>query len=47
VFVTEAVEHFFRPGKEFKKIKDLLRVGGLLTIMTEFWKETRQFSDWY
>lgn len=47
IFVTEAVEHFFQPGEEFNRIRNLLKPDGLLTIMTELWNDRDQFSDWY
>ena len=32
---TETVEHFYQPGKEFRRLDRLLRSGGWLGVMTE------------
>jgi SAM-dependent methyltransferase len=47
IFATESFEHFFYPAKEISLIKDLLKPGGILIIMTETWKSTVEFTDWY
>lgn len=47
IFATESFEHFFYPAKEISLIKDLLKPGGILIIMTETWKSTGEFTDWY
>lgn len=47
IFSTEVVEHFFNPAKEFERIDQLLAPRGYLIIMTSFWKELTQFSNWY
>ncbi|MCH8558759.1 MAG: class I SAM-dependent methyltransferase [Balneolia bacterium] len=38
IFSTESFEHFFDPAKEIEYVSSLLKPGGLLTIMTVFWK---------
>jgi SAM-dependent methyltransferase len=47
VFATEVVEHFFSPRQEFNQICNLLKTGGIFTIMTETWHDLANFSDWY
>lgn len=47
VFATECFEHFFDPAKELVQIKNLLKFNGILVVMTDFWSEKKQFSDWY
>jgi SAM-dependent methyltransferase len=47
VFLTEAAEHFFYPGQELGRIRDLLKPGGIFTLMTETWKEAEEFDHWY
>lgn len=47
IFATEVVEHFFNPGREFRKVDELLLKGGYLTIMTSFWDKLELFTNWY
>ena len=47
IFATECFEHFFEPAKELLQLKNLLKSNGMLVIMTNFWSEKHQFSDWY
>ncbi|MFO7656607.1 MAG: class I SAM-dependent methyltransferase [Bacteroidales bacterium] len=47
IFATECFEHFFFPAKEIQLIKNLLKPGGILTIMTETWKSDEAFASWY
>ena len=47
IFATEVVEHFFQPGKELLRIRELLKPGGILTIMTEPWVSVKGFSEWH
>ena len=47
IFATEVVEHMHHPGEELARIVDLLRPGGLFTLMTEPWTEADAFADWY
>ena len=44
---TEVVEHFFNPSKEFTKMDKMLRKGGILGVMTNFYDDTINFEDWY
>jgi len=39
IFATECFEHFFDPAAEMDYINSLLAPGGLLIIMTVFWKD--------
>lgn len=47
IFSTECFEHFFFPAKEIQHIKNLLKPGGLLIVMTEPWTSTDKFANWY
>lgn len=47
IFSTEVFEHFPHPGREIEKIRSLLNANGLLIVMTERWKDLKQFSEWY
>lgn len=48
-FVTcsETVEHFARPGEEFRRLVGVVRPGGWIGIMTQMLEETAGFADWY
>ena len=43
---TETVEHFYQPGKEFRRLDGLLRSGGWLGIMTEMLEPEVDFTRW-
>jgi SAM-dependent methyltransferase len=47
IFSTETVEHFFEPRQELIKIHNILKPGGIFTIMTEVWQDGDDFSAWY
>jgi len=47
ITVTETVEHFYHPGKEFARLTTLLRSGGFLGVMTEMWLDDRPFEKWH
>jgi hypothetical protein len=47
VISTEVVEHFHHPGREWEKMVRLVKPGGLLTVMTEWWTSREQFAHWY
>lgn len=47
IFATECLEHFHDPQKEIVKILDLLKKGGLLSIMTSLHQGLEHFQDWY
>ncbi len=40
IFCTETAEHFYNPEAAFTELESLLKPGGLLIIMTMFWKQT-------
>jgi len=46
IFSTEVFEHFFYPERELRKIKSLLNENGLLTVMTQRWKDRDHFAHW-
>jgi cyclopropane fatty-acyl-phospholipid synthase-like methyltransferase len=43
----EVIEHFHHPFEEFKKLYQLLKPGGKLICMTDFFSETQNFDTWY
>ncbi|WP_044117811.1 class I SAM-dependent methyltransferase [Alkaliflexus imshenetskii] len=47
MFATECFEHFFNPGRELNLITSLLIPAGVLTIITERWKDTTDFNTWW
>jgi SAM-dependent methyltransferase len=47
VFSTECFEHFHDPQAEIKRICGLLKPGGLLGVMTEYWTTLDSFADWW
>ncbi|MGD9930728.1 MAG: class I SAM-dependent methyltransferase [Mangrovibacterium sp.] len=47
IFATECFEHFFDPAKELNRLKQLLKPGGLLVVMTKFWEHFDQFTNWF
>ena len=44
---TETAEHFYQPGKEFRRLDGLLRSGGWLGIMTEMLEAGVDFARWW
>ena len=44
---TEVVEHMHRPADEFRRLDHLLRLGGLLGVMTIFQTDDARFADWH
>ncbi|TWI65066.1 methyltransferase family protein [Desulfobotulus alkaliphilus] len=44
---TEAMEHFYRPEKEWKLLLELLKPGGWLGIMTGRVKDAKAFAGWH
>lgn len=47
IFCTETAEHFSLPKKDFENIDAHLKNGGFLILMTEFWSNVSDFSNWY
>lgn len=47
IFATECFEHFYSPQSELESIDKILKPGGILAIMTEFWTDLNKFPDWY
>lgn len=47
IFATECFEHFFSTATELTIINSILKPGGVLAVMTEFWADLNKFSDWY
>ena len=48
-FITacEVVEHLYHPAAEFERLRDWLKPGGWLTIMTDLVTPATKFADWY
>jgi SAM-dependent methyltransferase len=47
IISCEVIEHFHQPAKEFARLKRLLKPGGYLYCMTEFYAESVDFDRWY
>ena len=44
---SETVEHFHNPFYEFSRFNELLNVGGIIGIMTNFHSKENIFENWY
>ncbi len=44
---TEAAEHFYHPGHEFKKIFNLLKSNGTLVLMTDLFQKNMILKNWH
>lgn len=44
---TETVEHFRRPGREFRRFNRMLRPGGMLGVMTQLLRSETDFPSWW
>ncbi len=42
----EVIEHFYKPAIEFQRLREMLREGGKLYLMTDIYDE-RDFGSWY
>ena len=47
IICCEVIEHFFRPHKEFRLLKQLLKSNGVLFLMTETIPNDRPLNEWY
>ncbi|MFD2179164.1 class I SAM-dependent methyltransferase [Veronia pacifica] len=47
VTCTEAIEHFYCPGKEWGQLLRLVKPGGWLALMTKLVKDADAFSRWH
>ena len=43
----EVIEHFYKPQKEFARLREMLREGGKLYLMTDIYDEKIDFASWY
>jgi len=43
----EVIEHFYKPYKEFKLLREMLQEGGKLYLMTDICDEKIDFASWY
>jgi hypothetical protein len=46
LIATEVVEHVSHPAADWRHMQDLLKPGGVLTVMTEFWTSLDAFPTW-
>lgn len=44
---TETAEHFHHPRKEFDQFSSILKSGGILAIMTNFYSDEISFDEWW
>lgn len=44
---TEVYEHFLNPHREIEHLCSILKDGGLLAVMTNFYTEADSFADWW
>lgn len=47
IFATECFEHFNYPGREISRLKELLKPGGILIVMTILWNKPEDFPTWH
>lgn len=47
IFCLETAEHLFDPRREFTLIHQLLKPGGHVTFMTEWYHNPEDMKDWY
>lgn len=47
VTCTEVVEHFHHPAAEFDRLRQLVRPGGWLAVMTCFQTDDARFANWH
>ncbi|GAA4878560.1 class I SAM-dependent methyltransferase [Ferrimonas pelagia] len=47
VTCTEAIEHFYRPGREWQLLMSLLKPGGTLGLMTKMVRNANAFAQWH
>ena len=47
IILTETIEHFYTPAKEFYEIFTSLKPNGYLGIMTDTWHDIKSFPSWY
>lgn len=45
VFSTEVFEHFWNPKEEIETLLNLIKVNGILVVMTEKWTDIEQFNN--
>ena len=43
----EVIEHFYHPKKEFRLLREMLREGGKLYLMTDVYDAKIDFASWY
>lgn len=47
VTCTEAIEHFYHPGREWRRLLALLKPGGWLGLMTKLARDQAAFANWH
>ena len=46
ITVSETAEHFCNPGREWRLLKNLLRPGGCIGVMTQLLSDESRFPNW-
>lgn len=47
IVACEVIEHLYAPRVEFERLRDLLKPGGTLALMTTFYDDGIDFETWY
>ncbi|MHA6965950.1 class I SAM-dependent methyltransferase [Zobellella denitrificans] len=47
VTCTEAIEHFYQPGREWRQLLTMLAPGGWLGLMTKLARDQAAFANWH
>ncbi len=47
ITTTEVIEHLHKPKEELLRLAGMLKIGGVLGIMTAFRPDKEQFASWY
>lgn len=47
VTCTEAIEHFYHPGREWQRLLAMLKPGGWLGLMTKLARDQAAFATWH
>lgn len=46
IILSEVAEHFYEPGKEFRKLRSMMRPGASIYIKTSLISEDTDFQNW-
>ena len=47
VVACEVIEHLFSPYREFQRVREWLKPGGIFVCMTDIYRESMDFGNWY